>query len=229
VSRVRELAGNLAAVEERVAAACQAAGRAREEVLLVAVSKTWPAEDVAALRDLGIRDFGENRDQEAARKAAEVDGVRWHFVGAVQTNKARSVASYAHVVHSVDRTALVDALAAGARRSGRTVEVLIQVSLDGDRARGGALPEDVRDLADAAAAADGLRLAGVMAVAPLATDPAAAFARLAAVADAVRTAHPRARAISAGMSGDLEAAVQAGATVLRVGTALFGHRPPALG
>jgi pyridoxal phosphate enzyme (YggS family) len=229
VSRVRELAGNLAAVEERVAAACQAAGRAREEVLLVAVSKTWPAEDVAALRDLGIRDFGENRDQEAARKAAEVDGVRWHFVGAVQTNKARSVASYAHVVHSVDRTALVDALAAGAHRSGRTVEVLIQVSLDGDRARGGALPEDVRDLADAAAAADGLRLAGVMAVAPLATDPAAAFARLAAVADAVRTAHPRARAISAGMSGDLEAAVQAGATVLRVGTALFGHRPPALG
>ncbi|MCW2724364.1 MAG: alanine racemase domain protein, partial [Frankiales bacterium] len=181
MSRVRELAGNLAAVEERVAAACQAAGRAREEVLLVAVSKTWPAEDVAALRDLGIRDFGENRDQEAARKAAEVDGVRWHFVGAVQTNKARSVASYAHVVHSVDRTALVDALAAGARRSGRTVEVLIQVSLDGDRARGGALPEDVRDLADAAAAADGLRLAGVMAVAPLATDPAAAFARLAAV------------------------------------------------
>jgi pyridoxal phosphate enzyme (YggS family) len=229
VSRVRELAGNLAAVEERVAAACRAAGRAREEVLLVAVSKTWPAEDVAALRDLGIRDFGENRDQEAARKAAEVDGVRWHFVGAVQTNKARSVASYAHVVHSVDRTALVDALAAGARRSGRTVEVLIQVSLDGDRARGGALPEDVRDLADASAAADGLRLAGVMAVAPLATDPAAAFARLAAVADAVRTAHPRARAISAGMSGDLEAAVQAGATVLRVGTALFGHRPPALG
>lgn len=229
MSRVRELAGNLAAVEERVAAACQAAGRAREEVLLVAVSKTWPAEDVAALRDLGIRDFGENRDQEAARKAAEVDGVRWHFVGAVQTNKARSVASYAHVVHSVDRTALVDALAAGAHRSGRTVEVLIQVSLDGDRARGGALPEDVRDLADAAAAADGLRLAGVMAVAPLATDPAAAFARLAAVADAVRTAHPRARAISAGMSGDLEAAVQAGATVLRVGTALFGHRPPALG
>jgi hypothetical protein len=229
VSRVRELAGNLAAVEERVAAACRAAGRAREEVLLVAVSKTWPAEDVAALRDLGIHDFGENRDQEAARKAAEVDGVRWHFVGAVQTNKARSVASYAHVVHSVDRAALVDALAAGARRSGRTVEVLIQVSLDGDRARGGALPEDVRDLAAAAAAADGLRLAGVMAVAPLATDPAAAFARLAAVADAVRTAHPRARAVSAGMSGDLEAAVQAGATVLRVGTALFGHRPPALG
>jgi hypothetical protein len=229
VTRAEELAANLAAIQERIAAACRTAGRPREDVVLVAVSKTWPAEDVAALRDLGVRDFGENRDQEAARKAAAVDGVRWHFVGAVQTNKARSVASYAHVVHSVDRTGLVDALAAGARRSGRTVEVLVQVSLDGDPARGGALPQDVPALAAAAAAADGLRVAGVMAVAPQAADPAEAFARLAVVADVVRAAHPQAQVISAGMSADLEAAVQAGATVLRVGTALFGHRPPPLG
>jgi pyridoxal phosphate enzyme (YggS family) len=194
--------------------------------VLIAISKTWPAADVAALRDLGVTDFGENRDQEAAPKAVAVPDVRWHFVGHVQTNKARSVASYADVVHSLDRPALVAALAVGARRAGRVVEVLVQVSLDGDPARGGALPAEVPALADAAAATEGLRLGGVMAVAPLGVDPSAAFARLAEVAAAVRAQHPRATTISAGMSGDLEVAVAAGANALRVGTALFGHRPP---
>ncbi|MCU1674954.1 MAG: alanine racemase domain protein [Frankiales bacterium] len=226
MTRTEELAANLAAVEERVAAACAAAGRARDEVRLVAVSKTWPASDVAALRDLGVTDFGENRDGEAAEKVAAVTGVRWHFVGAVQTNKARSVTSYADVVHSVDRTGLVDALSRGAVRADRTVDVLVQVSLDGDPSRGGALAADVPALADEAASADGLRLAGVMAVAPLGEDPAAAFARLAAVAERLRQTHPYATTVSAGMSGDLEAALEAGANALRVGTALFGHRAP---
>ena len=110
MSRRDELAANLAAVERRVAAACAAAGRSRGEVSVVAISKTWPASDVVLLRDLGVHEFGENRDAEAAQKAVEVPDVRWHFVGGVQTNKARSVASYADVVHSLDRPALVDAL-----------------------------------------------------------------------------------------------------------------------
>jgi pyridoxal phosphate enzyme (YggS family) len=227
-ARADELAANLAAVNARVAAACTASGREREEVLLIAVSKTWPASDVSALRELGVHDFGENRDGEAAAKAAAVPDVRWHFVGGLQTNKARSVASYADVVHSVDRTALVKALSDGAVRAGRDVDVLVQVSLDGAAARGGADPRAVPALADEADAAPGLRLAGVMAIGPLGVDPSPAFARLAEVAQEVRRRHPDATTISAGMSGDLEAAVAAGANALRVGTALFGHRPPLL-
>jgi pyridoxal phosphate enzyme (YggS family) len=228
MNRADELAGNLAALERRVAAACTAAGRPRDDVTVVAVSKTWPVSDVALLRDLGMTDFGENRDQEAVIKARDLPDVRWHFVGAVQTNKARSVASYADVVHSLDRPALVRALSDGAVRAGRVVDVLVQVSLDGSPGRGGAVPAAVPGLAAAVAEAPGLRLAGVMAVAPLGEDAAVAFGRLADVAAVVRRGHPDAGVISAGMTGDLEAAVAAGANALRVGTALFGHRQPLL-
>lgn len=226
-SREDQLAAALAALDQRIAAACAAAERPRADVTLVAVTKTHPVCDVEALRDLGVRDFGENRDQEARSKAAAVPDVRWHFVGALQTNKARSVTRYADVIHSVDRGALVQALSAGALRAGRELEVLLQVSLDGDPARGGARAADVPALADDVAAAPGLRLAGVMAVAPLEADPARAFAVLADVAGRLREAHPTATAISAGMTGDLEQAVAAGATHVRVGTALLGRRPPA--
>ena len=226
MSRREQLAASLAAVEQRLVAACAAAGRPRGDVLLVAITKTRPASDVELLRDLGVLDVGENRDQEAREKAAAVPGVRWHFVGGLQTNKARSVASYASVVHSVDRTALVDALSAGALRAVRELDVLLQVSLDGDPSRGGALPDDLPALADVTAGAPGLRLAGVMAVAPLGADPARAFAALAEVSDRLRESHPGATAISAGMSGDLEQAIAAGATHVRVGTALLGERPP---
>lgn len=229
LTREQELAERLVEVRERLAAACRAAGRDPGGVHLVAVTKTWPVSDAALLRGLGVLDLAENRDGEARQKAALVTGVRWHFVGAVQTNKARSVASYADVVHSLDRPALVAALAAGAVRAGRTVEVLVQVSLDADPARGGAVADDVPALADAVAAADGLRLGGVMAVAPLGMEPAAAFAMLAGVAGRVRAGHPGADTISAGMSGDLEQAVAAGATHVRVGTALLGPRGPLLG
>jgi pyridoxal phosphate enzyme (YggS family) len=226
VSRREELARSLADLEARLSAACTAAGRARSEVRLVAVTKTWPASDVALLRELGVLDMGENRDREAREKAAQVPGVRWHFVGAVQSNKARSVAAYADVVHSLDRPALLEALSAGAERAGRRVDVLLQVSLDGDPTRGGAAPADLPALAESAAAAPGLRLRGVMAVAPLAGDPAAAFAELADVAARLRADHPEAAEISAGMSLDLEQAVAAGSTIVRVGTALLGRRPP---
>ncbi|MBC7375074.1 MAG: YggS family pyridoxal phosphate-dependent enzyme [Frankiales bacterium] len=227
--RREQLAGALAALERRLTAACEAAGRERSAVTLIAVTKTHPVEDVALLAELGVTDVGENRDQEAAVKAAALTELRWHFVGGLQTNKARSVTAYAAVVHSVDRPALAAALSAGAVRAQRSVDVLLQVSLDGDPARAGALPRDIATLAEHVADAPGLRLAGVMAVAPRAVDPAVAFAELATLSQRLRTRHPGAVDISAGMSGDLEQAVAYGATYVRVGTALLGPRPPALG
>jgi pyridoxal phosphate enzyme (YggS family) len=228
-ARRTELAANLAAVDERIRNACEAAARPRDAVTLVVVTKTWPASDAALLRDLGVTDLGENRDQEAAPKAAAVPQVRWHFVGQLQTNKARSVARYADVVHTVDRDSLVDALSAGAQRAEREIDALVQVSLDGDPTRGGAVADRVPALADRVARAPGLRLRGVMAVAPLGEDPATAFALRAAVATRLREAHPEATQISAGMSGDLEQAVAAAATLVRVGSAVLGDRSSVLG
>ncbi|WP_449064163.1 YggS family pyridoxal phosphate-dependent enzyme [Planomonospora algeriensis] len=227
-TRRDEIAAGLAEVEERIAEACRAAGRAREELTLVAVTKTYPASDVRLLAELGVRAVGENRDQEASAKACECAdlGLSWHFIGQLQTNKVRSVVRYADVVHSVDRLRLVAALGAEAVRAGREVACLIQVALDDDPARGGARPGDVPALADAVAATEGLRLGGVMAVAPLGEDPGRAFAGLREIARAVRETHPGADVVSAGMSGDLSEAVANGATHLRVGTALLGRRKP---
>ncbi|HEY8481609.1 MAG TPA: YggS family pyridoxal phosphate-dependent enzyme [Spirillospora sp.] len=229
--RRAELAESLAAVRERIAAACAAAGRDESQITLIAVTKTFPASDIRLLADLGLTDIGENRDQEARPKAAECADLplTWHFVGRLQTNKARSVAGYADVVHSVDRSRLVRALSGAALRAGRTLRCLVQVSLDVDEARqagerGGAPPADVPALADEIAEADGLELGGVMAVAPLGADPMPAFARLAGIAERVRRNHPDATIVSAGMSGDLEQAIACGATHLRVGTALLGGR-----
>ena len=220
------MAANLTAVRRRIAAACAAAGRETTEITLIAVTKTFPASDVRLLAELGVADIGENRDQEAAPKAAECAGlpVTWHFVGQLQTNKARSVVSYADVVHSVDRPRLVTALSRAAVRARRAPRCLIQVALDDDPARGGARRADVPALAEQVAAAEGLELAGVMAVAPLDADPAGAFAALRDVAAAVRAEHPAAVIISAGMTGDLEQAITCGATHVRVGTALLGGR-----
>jgi PLP dependent protein len=230
VTRRDELVAGLAAVTERIVAACRAAGRAPSEVALVAVSKTWPASDVRLLQDLDVTRFGENRDAEARDKAAALADrpPTWHFVGAVQSSKSASVARYADVVHSLDRTSLLTALDRGAVAAGRTLDVLLQLSLDGDPARGGAVAADLPALADAVEAAPGLRLRGLMAVAPLGAEPAAAFAELARVAALLRADHPTVTELSAGMSGDLEQAVAHGATLVRVGTALFGHRPPPL-
>jgi pyridoxal phosphate enzyme (YggS family) len=236
-SREVELAANLATVRERIAAACAAAGRPSDEVTLVAVTKTYPAADVVRLAALGVPDIGENRDQEAAPKAAEVAAVgarvRWHFVGRLQRNKARSVAGYADLVHSVDSVRLARALAEAARERPAPLGVLVQVSLDGDASRGGAVPDgpqdvdvDVDRVADAVAEAGSLALRGVMAVAPMGWEPAAAFARLADVAQRLRQRYPQAGIVSAGMSGDLEAAVEHGATHVRIGAALLGNRAP---
>ena len=226
--RREELALRLADVRGRMAKACEAAGRDVGELTLIAVTKTRPASDVRLLSELGVADVGENRDAEAAPKAAECAGLNltWHFVGQLQTNKAASVVRYASVVHSVDRLRLVRALGRAARGAERVVECLVEVSLDGDPARGGAAAGDVPALAEALAAEEGLVLGGVMAIAPLSMEPADAFARLLASAAAVRGIRPGATMISAGMSGDLEAAVEAGATHLRIGTALLGDRGP---
>jgi pyridoxal phosphate enzyme (YggS family) len=227
--RTRELELNLAEVRERIAAAAVAARREPADVTLVVVTKTWPASDVAVLARLGVTDVAENRDQEARPKHEELTGLglRWHFVGQLQRNKARSVASYADVVQSVDRPELATALDRAAADHGRTLDVLVQVDLADPPQphRGGVVPGDVLALAELVAGSPALRLAGLMAVAPLGVDPAPAFDRLRSVSLDLRTAHPGATVISAGMSDDLEQAVAAGATHVRVGTAVLGGRP----
>jgi pyridoxal phosphate enzyme (YggS family) len=229
-----ELATNLAKVEERIAAACAAAGRKREEVTLIVVTKTYPASDVRILSELGVRHVAENRDQDAAPKAAACSDLplTWHFVGQLQTNKVRSVVDYADLVQSVDRSRLVTALSKEAERAGREVGCLIQVAFDagasGRGDRGGVAPEGIGELAGLVAAAPGLRLDGLMTVAPLTGEYAGrqreTFGRLMDLSTDLRRDHPAATMVSAGMSADLEQAVAAGATHVRVGTAVLGVR-----
>jgi pyridoxal phosphate enzyme (YggS family) len=229
MSRRDELAANLAAVRRRIEAACSDAGRDPAEVSLVVVTKFFPADDVRLLAELGVTDVGENRHQEAQDKAAECAdlGLRWHFIGGLQSNKAAAVARYADVVESVDRAKLVAGLSRGAHERGREVEVLLQVSLDppGVEGRAGADPADLAELAREVTDAGMLRLRGLMAVAPLEEDPATAFARLAQVRADFLADHPDATVLSAGMSGDLEHAIHHGATHVRVGSAVLGPRP----
>lgn len=237
--RRAELVAGLAAVRTRLVDACASVGRDPRAVTLVAVTKGFPASDVASLATLGVTEFGENRDQEARSKLAELASaawpvpglaeLTWHFVGRLQTNKCRSIARYASVVHSVDRIEVATALAAGARRAERHLDVFVQVSLDDDPTRGGVGAADLAELADHIATQDALRLLGIMAVAPLGADPDPAFERLAGTAARLRVHHPDATAISAGMSADLESAVRNGATHLRVGSALLGRRTPTFG
>jgi pyridoxal phosphate enzyme (YggS family) len=235
-ARTAELAAGLIAVRARVSEACVAAGRTPDDVTIIVVTKTYPVDDAVALTALGVHDLGENRDQEAAAKqrdwaervAVEASGSRWHMIGQLQTNKARSVVQWADVVHSVDRPGLINALNDAMRRSERAepLDVLLQVGLDNGAGRGGAAPDAVAQLAEAVAESEHLRLRGVMAVAPLGGSAREAFARLAEVAASVRVDHPGATWISAGMSGDLEDAIQAGATHVRVGSAVLGERAP---
>ncbi|MDY6055557.1 YggS family pyridoxal phosphate-dependent enzyme [Micrococcus sp.] len=249
--RTAELRERLEGVRRRIREATAAAGRTDEPELVV-VTKTHPAEDVLRLAGLGVADVGENRDQEARPKAAAVaealgaSGPRWHFVGQLQTNKAKHVVRYAAAVHSVDRAELVDALSRAVTvRRERTPETalpdldcLVQVDVDdrpdelrpeGIGPRGGAAPTDVETLADRIVQAPGLRLRGLMCVAPRGVDPEQAFGRLAELSARLRRAHPGAGALSMGMSADLEAAVRAGATHVRIGSDILGARGAAVG
>ncbi len=265
--RRAEIAANLAALRVRVERACETAGRDPGEITVIAITKTFPASDIGLLAELGMTDVGENRDQEAAQKHEQCSGLalRWHFVGQLQRNKAKSVARYADVVHSVDRAELVEALSRAAIGAGRTISALVQVDLDppavadpalagvadparggvadparggvaeparggvAGPARGGRAPGEVGALADEIAAAPGLELGGVMAVAPLDRDPDEAFARLAAIAADLRARHPGASMVSAGMTDDFESAIRHGATHLRIGSALLGRRSAPVG
>jgi len=230
--RRQEIAANLETVRRRIASACRDTGRDASEVTLTVVTKFFPVSDVRILDDLGIDHVGENRHQEAEEKAADTRDLdlHWHFIGTLQSNKAAAVAAYADVVESVDRVKLITGLSKGAHTRDSAVNCLVQVSFDpfseGDaQRRGGAAPADVMPLAERLAAADDLRLRGVMAIAPLGQDPAPCFDRLAELSDQVRQIDRAATWISAGMSDDLEAAIRSGATHVRIGSAVLGRRP----
>ena len=238
--RESELATALAALRDRRAAAAQAAGRDVAGVELLPITKFFPASDVAILWRLGCRSFGESREQEASAKIAEFQAltgatdVRWHMVGQIQRNKAKHIAAWADTVHSLSAPKVAAALDRGALQAiddGLRIDpvnVFVQISLDGDTERGGVDvgdPAAVDAICAQVAQADGLRLVGLMAIPPLGVDPDEAFAALAAEHRRVRTVHPGATQLSAGMSGDLEAAVRHGSTCVRVGTALMGSRP----
>lgn len=218
-----ELAARWSSVSERVADAACSAGRDPGDITTIVVTKFHPVALIRDLLELGVVDFGENRHQEAQEKAAELAGTpaRWHFIGQLQSKKARQARRYASAVHSVDRLALVPLLDAGED----ALDVFLQINLTDDPDRGGAAPDDVEHLAEALASAAHLRFRGVMAVAPLGEDPRPAFARLRVLSERVRAIDPSASAVSAGMSHDFAEAIAEGATHLRIGSAITGNRP----
>ncbi|MBU6244415.1 MAG: YggS family pyridoxal phosphate-dependent enzyme [Actinomycetales bacterium] len=234
--RRAQIEQGLVQVRARIEDACGACGRDPRSVRLVVVTKTFPASDVALLAGLGCSDVAENRDQEGRAKAADlaarpgaggaVDGLRWHMIGQLQRNKARSVARWADVVESVDRPEIAQALSAAAAATGRTLQIMIQACLDPVPmpGRGGVLPQDAQSLADTCRHLPGLALVGVMGVAPYPGDPDQAFAALARLREDLARSDPAITQMSAGMSGDLEQAIAHGATQVRVGGAVLGNR-----
>jgi pyridoxal phosphate enzyme (YggS family) len=212
-------------VQQGISDACARALRDPQDVTLIVVTKFHPASLVAALNDLGVRDVGENRHQEAQAKAEELAqlDLDWHFIGQLQTKKARQAARYASAIHSIDRERLVDALADP--EAERTIDAFLQINMTDDPGRGGVAPEGIEALAERVLQAPALRLRGVMAVAPLEEPSELAFERLAGYSQRVRALAPEATAISAGMTHDYPAAIAAGATHLRIGSAITGNRP----
>jgi len=215
----------LEAVRSRVADAIREAGRAPSEVTTIVVTKFHPAALVRDLFELGVRDVGENRLQDASPKAAELADLdlTWHFIGQLQSKKARAVLEFAHSIHSVDRDSLVTALGA----TGERTDVFIQVNLTEDENRGGVWPAQLEPFASSVLDQPRLRLRGLMAVAPLGEDPRRAFARVRESSELLRRLAPEAVSLSMGMSGDFRAAILEGATHLRIGTAITGNRPDA--
>jgi pyridoxal phosphate enzyme (YggS family) len=222
---VSALADRLAEVQGSIADAARDAGRSPSDITTIVVTKFQPAALVAELAALGVRDIGENRHQEAQAKAVALAelGLRWHFVGQLQTKKARQVRSYASVIHSVDRPALVDAL----RSEEASVDCFVQVNLTDDPARGGVAPDDLPPLVEHVLETPGLRLRGLMTVAPLGEPARPAFARVRLLSERIRDIAPQATDLSMGMSHDFREAILEGATHLRIGTAITGNRPVA--
>ena len=228
-NRLSDIQGNLEVIQSRIKNACSAAGRDVSEITLIAVTKTYPASDVDLLKQLGIENVGENRDQEASSKKSEVKNqFKWHFIGQLQSNKAKSVVNYADLIHSVDRWSLAKEIQKSAQGINKVQPVLIQVDLDQsgpDPTRGGIWPAELNELVASINQASHLELKGLMSVAPLGEKPELAFARLAQIRVGFLKENPEAQILSAGMSDDLEAAILHGATHLRIGSALLGERP----
>jgi pyridoxal phosphate enzyme (YggS family) len=228
-SRLVDLQSNLEIINSRIATACATSKRNVSEITLIAVTKTYPAADVDLLHQIGIENVGENKDQEAVGKKSLVkEKFNWHFIGQLQSNKARSVVNYADLIHSVDRLSLAKELQKSAKAIAKKQKVLIQVDLDQsapDSSRGGVWPADLMELAQFISQSENLELAGLMSVAPLGENPADAFSRLAQLRIEFLKNFPNAVIMSAGMSEDLEAAIEHGATHLRIGSALLGERP----
>ncbi len=228
-SRRDELELRLRTVQERIGSAAEASGRSRDDIVLVVVTKTWPTSDIRLLHGLGVRNIGENRHQDAEQKVAELADLSlcWHFIGQIQSNKAARIAAYADVVHSVDSVRVAERLGGGAEQDGRSIDCFVQVSLDtqaGRSGRGGVTDEQLDDVAGAVDDAPGLRLLGLMGVAPQQGDARSAYESLVRMSRRLTDHYPAATAISAGMSGDFPLAIRAGATHVRVGSAVLGER-----
>ncbi|MCU1529223.1 MAG: alanine racemase [Frondihabitans sp.] len=220
-----DLRGRIDDVSGRIGDAARAAGREPADLTTIVVTKFHPASLVRDLHALGVRDFGENRHQEAlgkSRDVADLADLRWHFVGQLQSKKARQARSYVAAVHSLDRASVVDALRAD---DGTVIDGFVQINLTSDAARGGVTEADLEPLVEHVLATSGILLRGVMAVAPLDEEPRRAFERLRGLSDRVRSLAPEADRISAGMSHDFAEAILEGATHLRIGTAITGNRP----
>lgn len=225
-----DVASRLATVRDRVDAAARRASREPNEVGIVAVTKSFPAHAVVEAIEAGVVDIGENRAQELKEKAIAVPGaVRWHFIGHLQTNKARHVVGIAALIHSVDRYALAEEIARRARAAGSTQRVLIEVNVSGEATKHGVEPARAVALATQVADLDGIEVRGLMTMAPFADDPELArpyFGDLRELGERLRATLPNATELSMGMTRDFEVAIEEGATLVRVGEAIFGPRTP---
>ena len=223
------LAERLSSVRQKISQALTSHGRDADDATLIVVTKFHPADLVRALVACGVNDVGENKHQEAAAKHAECEelNINWHFIGQLQSNKAAAVRRYAQAVHSVDRPSVVAALERAGENEPETgaLECFLQINLTDDPARGGVAWADIPTMAELMLDARTLTFSGVMAVAPLDVDPREAFERVARASELVRSIAPEAQAISAGMSHDFEAAIEFGATHLRIGSQITGKRP----
>ncbi len=220
IDRRSEITSNLEAVRDQISKAALTAGRSLDEITLIAVTKTFPASDVEILRELGITHFGENRDSDAAPKAAAVVGT-WHFQGQIQSNKLKSITSWANVIHSLDEIRHFEVIEKNALHP---LDIFCQVSLDDSVGRGGVSEQKLYELAQAIEKSATHRLQGLMAVAPLGVDPTVAFSKLSAIHKAFMADFPKAEKLSAGMSGDFKEAIAYGATHIRIGSQILGSR-----
>lgn len=223
-AREIEIAQALKTVEDRIAAAATKAGRARNEITLIAVTKTYPASDVEILRNLGVQNFGENRNEEGVAKSALVSGT-WHFQGQVQSRKLRDIASWATYIHSLDFSDHIEKLSRIATEIGKEISIFLQLSLDGAPGRGGVVASEIRALADSVANLPQIKMVGLMCVPPVELEYERAFSEIADIHQGFLANFPTATFLSAGMSSDYEVAITHGATHLRVGSQILGSRP----